>query len=277
MNPILSQQDAASYYHVHCYGEGEQTLVLAHGFGCDQQIWQALLPLVTPFFRVVCFDYAGCGQSDPQLLEQRGYRQLADYVEDLNRVVATYAPQGCLLLAHSISGAIGMQASMSKPQLYQRIITIGPTACYLNDPDDGYQGGFNRDDIDGLLDMMERNYFDWAGYLAPQVMANLERPEYAEVLREKFLATNPLHARRFAEVTFFTDIRPLLPQVTVPVDILYCQEDIIVPITAIDYLAAHLPQARRFELAARGHYPHISAPAAVAETFFACLQDSAYE
>ncbi|WP_113906765.1 alpha/beta fold hydrolase [Aliidiomarina celeris] len=274
MSSLALQEKVRARYHVQCHGasaaEANQTLVLAHGFGCDQQIWQALLPFLVadPLmakYRVVTFDYAGCGRAAPELLGERSYRDLQHYAHDLQQVCQAFAPNEAIVLAHSISGAIAFLASLESPSFARKIIAIGPSACYLNHPETGYVGGFERQDIEGLLDMMERNYFDWAGYLAPQVMANSDRPEYSEALRSKFLATNPTHARRFAEVTFFIDIRDKLPQVATPVELLYCDNDIIVPTSAIYYIAEKLPHAHVHHVeGASGHYPHMSAPAAVA-------------
>ena len=41
-------QDVIRRNHVQTLGEGDQTLVLAHGFGCDQQIWQPVAETPCP-------------------------------------------------------------------------------------------------------------------------------------------------------------------------------------------------------------------------------------
>ena len=43
-----------------------------------------------------------------------------------------------------------------------------PSPCFLNVPPD-YAGGFEREDLEGLLSLMEQNYIGWAAYLAPVV------------------------------------------------------------------------------------------------------------
>jgi sigma-B regulation protein RsbQ len=49
------------------------------------------------------------------------------------------------------------------------LIQIVPSPCYINEPPD-YVGGFDRADIEGLLDMMDKNYVGWANFLAPVIM-----------------------------------------------------------------------------------------------------------
>lgn len=41
-----------------------RTVVLAHGFGCDQNMWRLTVPALEKDYRVVLFDYVGSGRSD---------------------------------------------------------------------------------------------------------------------------------------------------------------------------------------------------------------------
>ena len=38
-----------------------RTVVLAHGFGCDQNMWRLTVPALVRDHRVVLFDYVGSG------------------------------------------------------------------------------------------------------------------------------------------------------------------------------------------------------------------------
>ena len=57
-------------------GSGSETIVFAHGFGCDQNMWRFVAPAFEDRFRVVLFDYVGAGKSDIAL-----YREKGDVVE----------------------------------------------------------------------------------------------------------------------------------------------------------------------------------------------------
>jgi sigma-B regulation protein RsbQ len=45
--------------NVHVEGAGPATVVPAHGFGCDQNMWRLLAPLLAVRFRLVLFDGGG--------------------------------------------------------------------------------------------------------------------------------------------------------------------------------------------------------------------------
>ena len=135
---------------------------------------------------------------------------------------------------------------------------VGPSPRYVND--EGYVGGFERKDIEGLLETMEHNYIGWANFLGPAVMKNAERPELGQEFTDSFCSTDPLIARRFAEATFLSDNRADLASVTVPSLIMQCSDDMIAPLDVGDYLGRHLPGSTLRVLRATGHCPHMSHP-----------------
>lgn len=266
-------QDIIRRNHVQTLGEGDQTLALAHGFGCDQQIWQPVAESLADHFRLVLFDLTGCGRSDLTAWRRERHSSLAGYADDLIEVLAASTSEPVTLVGHSVSGTIAMLAARKAPERFRPIVAIGPSPRYINDPPD-YNGGFEESDVHALLDMMEHNYFEWAGYLSPLAMANSHRPELAEKLRRSFAAADPVISRTFAEATFLSDNREVLEAVPVPVDILYTEQDMIVPLPVIEYLNDHLPDSRTRQLNATGHYPHMSNPEAVVEGIVASLRAS---
>jgi sigma-B regulation protein RsbQ len=260
--------DLARRHHVTRLGPDPEnshrpTLVLGHGFGCDQQIWAAVANMLAEEYPVVLFDHMGCGRSDRGAYDPERYDNLFAYAEDLADLVAALRLDRPVLVGHSVSGAIGWLASVEVPSLFRQVIAIGPSPRYINDPPD-YIGGFEERDVEEMMDLMERNRFEWAGYLAPLVMADEERPALADQLRQSFLKGDPEISRRFARSTFMSDIRSYLPRVRVPTVILYNDRDVIVPPEVIDYLHRAIPHSRLRKLDATGHYPHMSNPGEVA-------------
>ena len=55
---------------------------------------------------------------------------------------------------------VGVLAANARAGAIRRLIMIGPSPRYIND--DGYPGGFERADIEGLLDLLDSNYIGWA-------------------------------------------------------------------------------------------------------------------
>lgn len=245
-------------------GSGERTLVFAHGMGCDQRIWSLVEPGFAADHRVVCFDYVGAGGSQRAAYDAERYADLGGYAQDVLEIARALDLREMVFVGHSISGMIGLLAAIQAPEHFGHLIMIGASARYINDPPD-YIGGFDRAEIEGLLDLMERNYSDWASFLAPIVMRNADRPGLASDLRDFFMAADTTIMRQFAEVTFLSDNRASLPRLRVPALLLQTQDDVIVAPEAARYLNQHLPGSALRQLQASGHYPQLSAPGELAQ------------
>ena len=245
--------------NVKVFGKGTQPMMFAHGFGCDQNMWRLVTPAFEKNYRIILFDYVGSGKSDLQAYSAERYGDLNGYARDVLDICAELELTRVVFVGHSVSGVVGMLASIREPERFDRLILVGPSPCYINDPP-AYVGGFERADIEGLFDVMEKNYIGWANFLAPVVMKNQERPELTRELEESFCSTDPRIARRFAEATFFSDNRSDVPRVTIPSLIMQCSEDAIAPLGVGDYLHRHLPQSTLRVMKATGHCPHMSHP-----------------
>ncbi len=240
-------------------GRGARPMLFAHGFGCDQNMWRFVAPEFEDDYRVVLFDYVGSGRSDLREYSAERYGSLEGYAQDVLDVCHALDLKEVIFVGHSVSGVVGMLAAIREPQRFERLVLVGPSPRYINEPPD-YVGGFERSDITGLLDVMEKNYIGWANFLAPVVMKNPERPDLTRELEESFCSTDPKIARRFAEATFFSDNREDLPKVPVPSLIMQCSEDAIAPPEVGDYLHRNLPRSTLRLLKATGHCPHMSHP-----------------
>jgi sigma-B regulation protein RsbQ len=252
-------QDILVRNNVKVFGRGARPMMFAHGFGCDQNMWRFVTPAFEDDYRIVLFDYVGSGKSDLRAYSPERYSALDGYARDVLDICAALELDEVIFVGHSVSCVVGMLAAIREPKRFERLILIGPSPCYINDPPD-YIGGFERADIVGLLDMMEKNYVGWASFLAPVVMKNPELPELSLELGESFCSTDPKVARLFAEATFFSDNRGDLSKVPVPSLIMQCSEDAIAPTMVGDYLQRHLPHSTLRVLAATGHCPHMSHP-----------------
>ena len=252
-------QDVLKRNNVTVSGSGSQPMVFAHGFGCDQNMWRMVAPAFEDEYRVVLFDYVGSGKSDLAAYDPERYGRLEGYVQDVLDVCHALDIRDAVLVGHSVSSIVAVLAANREPDRFSHLVLVGPSPRYINDAPD-YVGGFERSDIEGLLEMMDKNYVGWANFLAPAIMKNADRPELGEELTASFCSTDPVIARRFAEATFFADNREDLPHVRVPSLILQCSDDMIAPREVGEYVHRQMPGSTLHLLEATGHCPHMSHP-----------------
>jgi sigma-B regulation protein RsbQ len=241
-------------------GRGTQPMVFAHGFGCDQQMWRFVAPAFEATHRVVLFDHIGCGKSDIGSYDKHRHATLAGYASDMVDILEQADLRDAIIVGHSVSSIISILAAIRTPQRVSRLVLVGPSPRYLNDPPD-YFGGFDRADIDGLMDMMESNMLGWADFLAPAVMGAQSPLALTQELKESLCAADAYITRRFAAATFLGDNRADLPLQAVPSLIIQCSDDAIAPRAVGEYVHAHLKGSTLRVIEASGHCPHMTHPA----------------
>jgi sigma-B regulation protein RsbQ len=244
--------------NVKVFGRGTKPMMFAHGFGCDQNMWRFITPEFEDDYRIVLFDYVGSGKSDLSAYDADRYATLDGYATDVLEICAALDLHDVTFVGHSVSSMVGVLAARREPERFAKLVLVGPSPRYIND--EGYVGGFEREDIEGLLDLMDKNYIGWANFLAPVIMKNPDRPELGTELEQSFCSTDPHIARRFAKATFFADNRNDLAGTSVPSLVLQCSEDAIAPLEVGQYVARHLPGSTLRILKATGHCPHLSHP-----------------
>jgi sigma-B regulation protein RsbQ len=260
----MSGMDVRSRNHVVVTGRKDAPVVmLAHGFGCDQNMWRLVTPALAEHFTVVLFDHVGAGRSDLSAWNKEKYSTLDGYAEDVLELCGELDLGPVMFVGHSVSAMIGVLAAVRKPELFAKLVLLTPSPSYIDDGD--YRGGFTAADIDELLESLDSNYLGWSAAMAPVIMGNPARPELGDELTNSFCRTDPEIARVFARATFLSDNRADLTAVTVPTLVAQCSDDAIAPPEVGAFVHARIAGSELVTLEATGHCPQLSAPEATIE------------
>jgi sigma-B regulation protein RsbQ len=234
------------------------TVMLAHGFGCDQNLWRLIVSRLQDDFRLVLFDHVGSGRADPNAWDAERYSSLRGYAEDIVELVEELDLSDVVFVGHSVAAMMGVLAVADAPGRFAKLVMLTPSPCYLNH--DGYTGGFTRADVDELLESMDSNYLGWSQAMAPTVMGTPDRPELEAELTDSFCRNDPAKARVFARTTFLSDNRDDLARVGVPTLVIDCAHDTLAPRSVGEYTRRHVPGSELVTVDATGHCPQLSAP-----------------
>lgn len=240
-----------------------RTIMFAHGFGCSQAVWRDVAPHFLDDYRVVLFDHVGAGSSDLTAYDRSKYDSLDGYSADVLEILETLDLSDVIFVGHSVSAMIGVLASNRDPDLVSTLVLVGPSPRYVNSG--SYVGGFEQADIDSLLDALDSNYLGWSAVMAPVIMGNPDRPELGEQLTENFCEIEPSIARHFAHVTFLSDNRDDLRDVTVPTLVVQCIDDAIAPRPVGEFVHDQIDGSTFVVIPALGHVPSLSSPGALVD------------
>lgn len=239
-------------------GSGTETIMFAHGFGCDQNMWRYVYPAFQDHYKTVLFDHVGAGNSDLSAHSFEKYDNLDGYATDIVEIAKELNLKNAIFVGHSVSALMGLMAAEIDPEIFKCLILVCPSPSYINEGD--YVGGFTRPEIDELLESMNNNHLGWSMAMGPVVMGTPDRKELGEELANSFCKTDPDIAKQFAKTTFLTDKRHILNQTKIPVLILQCTNDVIAPLEVGQYVHENIPDSQLVTLNATGHCPNLSAP-----------------
>jgi sigma-B regulation protein RsbQ len=245
-------------------------IVFVHGFGCSQEMWRHVVPRFEHDHRIVLIDLVGAGNSDVAAYDPVKYDSLHGYADDILEILEVLDLHDVVYVGHSVAATIGVLAETTDPSRFGSLVLVGPSPRYIDDDD--YRGGFERADIEGLLDALDANYLGWSQTMAPVIMGNAERPDLGLQLTDSFCAVDPEIARHFAHVTFLSDNRRDFSAVRTPTLVLQCSDDVIAPTSVGRYVHEQISTSRFVQLAATGHCPNLSAPDELADEIRAFLR-----
>jgi sigma-B regulation protein RsbQ len=238
--------------------ENGPTIMLAHGFGCDQNLWRLVEARLASRFQLILFDHVGCGASDSSAWDPKRYESLQGYADDILGIVNELDLHDVIFVGHSVAAMMGVLAVSTDPSRFAKLILLTPSPCYIDQDD--YRGGFSRADIDELLDSLESNYLGWSRSMAPVIMGTPDHPELSEELTDSFCRTDPAFARVFARTTFLSDNRADLARVSLPTLVIECAHDTLAPREVGTYVQQRIDGSELVTLDANGHCPQLSAP-----------------
>jgi sigma-B regulation protein RsbQ len=255
----LDNEEIFKRNNINIIGKGEKTLLLAHGFGCDQNMWRFMTPELEKQFTVVLFDYVGSGQSDLESFSTKRYETLEGYAKDIEEILVSLDLTNVSIISHSVSSMIAGIASTHVGDRISDITMVCPSPCFMNLPPD-YVGGFEREDLEELMNLMDKNYIGWANYLAPLVIGANQTSELIGELSGSFCSTDPIVAKAFAKATFFSDYRSLLKEIPKPALIFQSAKDSLASPEIGNYVAEHIRTSTLEFIEAEGHCLHMTDP-----------------
>ncbi|CAM8878629.1 unnamed protein product [Rhodiola kirilowii] len=241
-------------------GSGTELLVLAHGFGADQSIWDKVVSCLTNKSRVLLFDWVFSGAvKDEKLFDPIKYESFTGFADDLIELLGEmgFENEECVFVGHSMACMVGCIASIKRPELFKKLVLVAGSPRYLNTED--YDGGLKPSDIENILTNIETNFDAWTTFF-PTLVIDPADPSSVQKFQACLKRMRPHIAHRVAKTTFLSDERELLDKVITPCAIVQATNDMVVPMCVAEYMHKRINGETTLDIIeCEGHFPMLTA------------------
>ena len=260
------------------FGDGPVELVFVGPFISHIELYwtvpeyKAFFERLSTFCRVLLFDKAGVGLSDPV----PHVRTLDDRVAEIEAVMDAVGFGSAVLFGFNDGGLASIVFAATRLERTRALI-LADSYSFL--------GAAGWDDVEcDPAELWARLVPELGDYL-PSVEQITRMQEIGRAVRSGWgsgttlritapsasgrlpwlamlerMCASPGMARASFETAFRTDVRPILPTITVPTLVIHAREDPVVPVQLGRYLADHIPDARYLEVDSADHLPWLSDP-----------------
>lgn len=228
-------------------------LVLLHGWGLNQGVWQNILPLLEQTFQVVTPDLPGFGlQTDfPE-----DY-QLTAVIDQL----VTYIPEQSVVCGWSLGGLLAIAMAERYPAKVKQLGLIAASPCFLAQAD---WPGMRAEVMTQFAIALARNIEQTIQrFLSIQALGSENARQDIAQLKLALNAYPPpqsMAVKAALQLLATTDLRQSLAKLSMPIAGCFGRLDSLVPVTILPLLQQLQPQARFHVLPKASHAPFISHP-----------------
>lgn len=232
-------------------GQGSP-LVMLHGGVSDSRSWNRQLERFSDEFRVIAWDAPGCGGSqDPP----EDY-SLEDYADTLAEFIYKMGLRQAHILGLSFGGGLAIQ-------LYQRHPTIARTLI-LESAYAGWTGSLPANEVEERrkkgMEMSQMTGKEVADAFIPTLFSDSVPKETVEETASIIRDFHPSGSRTMLSAFARADLRDTLPEITIPVLLIYGDRDKRSPLKVARDLHSRMPSSKLVIIPGAGHVVHEETP-----------------
>jgi pimeloyl-ACP methyl ester carboxylesterase len=248
-------------------GLGKRTFILLHPFGGSAFSWREVMDDFAEMGRVIAYDRPAFGLTErpmPEDWDENPYGMQAN-IELLRSLLDEFGVEEAVLVGNSAGGGLAVAFALEYPERVEALILIDPgvgggrgpqfpawALPVMWTPQMRHLGPLlMRDYQERLLRTIEREWYD-GNKLTDEI-----QQEYLKLLQIQNWD------RAFYELNFapaYPELRPLLPNLTVPTFIIAGQEDRLIRSWYFETVASEIPGAQLTLISQCGHVPQEECP-----------------
>ncbi len=252
-NGYADVNGARLYYEV--AGEGHP-LVFIHAGIADSRMWDDQFPVFARQYRVIRYDQRGFGKSEPVAGE-------FSYREDLLGLLRTLKIERTYVVACSMGGKTAIDLTLEHPEMVAALALSGSAPA-------GLQLDVQPSDLEPKMEEAEKNK-DW------ELLLELETQLWVDGIGRTPQQVNPAVRARAMDMNRVAiehqrkglgsqkpSLQPYaagrLAELKLPVLVVVGDRDELYAVAAADYMADHIPGARKAVITNTAHLPNMEEP-----------------
>jgi pimeloyl-ACP methyl ester carboxylesterase/class 3 adenylate cyclase len=260
------------------FGDGPVELVFAGPFVSHLDLfwtvpeYKAFFDQLATFCRVVVFDKAGVGLSDPV----PHVRTLEDRATEIEAVMDAVGFRRAALIGGSDGGSAAMMFAAIRPERTRALILCGTYSFHAGEwdtmdcdpaeqwarilPELGEDYMPSVEQIARIQEIGRAVRSGWGSGATFSIAFPSASGRLRQLAMSERMCASPGMARASLEATFRIDVRPILPTITAPTLVIHSRDDPVVPVQCGRYLADHIPGARYLEVGGVDGMPWFTEP-----------------
>ena len=238
-------------------------IVLIHGWGFDRRVWDYLTLELAGDYTVVTYDARGYGMSSAPW---SGY-DMDQASRDLRMLLRTLDLKDATLVGLDLGAAVALHYALSGGRRAGRLVLIAPLGVPA-----GEEATIQTEQVAGAWrDDLRRDRPRLATALA-KIWAPSASADTRAWLRESVRQAGAHALLHGLDAFDSPDVGGALEDVAWPTVILHGHDDLVVPLSNGERIAAAIPAARLVVLESTGHLPMIADPARIAAEIRAAIE-----
>ena len=227
-------------------------LVLLHGFTQDSRIWKLQIEFLSKYFTVIAWDAPGAGQSaDPP-----DNFNISDWADCLVGLLDSININQTHILGLSWGGLLAQEFYRRYPARVLSLILADTYAGWTGSLSDSIA----KVRLESCIHDSELPPSEFVPKYLPGMFSDSIKPETREVLTKIMSGTHPKGFRLMATALAIADTRSLLPDIKVPVLLIWGESDKRSPIYVAHQMHNSIPGAKIEIITGAGHVSNMERP-----------------
>lgn len=234
------------------YGQGDQSLVLLHGWGLNSQVWDFILTPLSPHFSITLIDLPGYGRSQPYDALNLG--ALASHI-------APHIPSQSIVLGWSLGGLVAAQLAIDFKEQVKQLIFVASSPCFS---ERAQWPGITQQVLDNFQTQLATDFRRTIErFIALQSLGTANASLNTKTLKQAIInqpQASLAVLNQGLNILQHDDLREKLSKIAAPTLRIYGALDSLVPRKSIPLLDKLWPASQSIVIEHAAHAPFISHP-----------------